>query len=275
MKISNKDKIIFIIVIFILAFAYFINRNTIIEIKEPVKVSATTATTTEFTIKESTDFYDIEAVYPNESLDTNHIMEKRIKSMVDGSKEDWKVGGDIYNIEKEISMKYPDRPITKYQLDITYTRFESKIHGTVSYVFEGYYFTGGAHGNTFIETYTFDKNGKVEIENIVDLKTNHNDINLTKILESKLKVVLGYDFDSSMLRDGLGLTLLKSDGITIDSIKNTIGFSFDSNFNKFVVLDEGIKFIFDSYQVAPYVVGSPEVILTWNELKPYLNSKNN
>lgn len=276
MKMLTKNNIIFVIVILILAFTYFTNNNKeIITETEPVKVIAPIATTTEFAIKESTDFYDIDAVYPNESLDKDHVMEKEIKKVVDFSKEYWKEGGDVYNTEKEISTTYPDRPIIKYQLGITYTKFESKMLETVTYVFEEYIFTGGAHGNTVVNTYTFDKTGKVEIESFLKLKENNNDISITKLLESKLKVVLGEDLNLNILRGGLGLSLLKSDGITIDLKKNTDGFSFDSNFKKFILLDEGIKFIFDSYQVAPYSAGNPEVILTWLELKQYLNLKNN
>ncbi len=277
MKMFTKNNIIFVIVIFILAFAYFVNnKNKRIIETEPVKTIDSVATTTEFTIKESTDFYDIDAVYPDEPLDKDHIMEKEIKKVVDFAKEDWKNDGDVYNTEKEISTKYPDRPMTKYLLGITYEKFESKMLETVTYVFEEYTFTGGAHGNTVIETYTFDKNGKVEIESFLKLKENNNDIYLTKLLEPKLKVVLGNEyFNLNMLKEGLGLSLLKSDGITIDPKKNTDGFSFDSNFKKFIILDEGIKFIFGQYQVAPYVAGNPEVMLTWKELELYLNFKNN
>jgi hypothetical protein len=278
MKILTKNNVIFIIVILILAFVYIrdmMNKTVEVE-QEPIKAVETIATSTDIVIKESTDFYDIDAKYPNESLDTNRIMEKYVKDTVNTYKEDWKIGGEVYNTEKEISTTYTDRPATKYLLNITYEKFESKMPETVTYVFEEYTFAGGAHGNTLIEAYTFDKTGKVEIESFLKLKENNNDIALTKLLESKLKTTPDNEyFNLNILRDGLGLSLLKSDGVTIDPKKNKYNFSFESNFKKFIILDEGITFIFDPYQIASYIEGSPEVILTWDELKPYLNLKNN
>lgn len=75
-------------------------------------------------------------------------------------------------------------------------------------------------------------------------------------------------YNEQMLPEGLGLAYIKADG-SFDKTKSD-GFDFISNFENFVILDEGIKFIFSQYQVAPYAAGMPEVVVGWDELKPYL-----
>lgn len=224
-------------------------------------------------INSETDFYSIKASYPEDPFDKEGIMGQMVKYLVDLKKEEWRDGGEIYNKEKELSEKFPERSKVKYELNVVYATSSSQKFDTRSYIFNVYQFTGGAHGNTAIATYNFNKKGLIKIEDIVDFGSG-NYIKLAKILRTKLQEKLGGNSDLRMINEGLGLTYLKSDN-TIDKEKcNCEGFYFPSNIQHFTIADEGVKFIFSQYQVAPYVVGMPQILVNWDELQPFLHKNN-
>lgn len=253
----------------IAAYVYVVKNDTKKrEVKSPVKVEQQ-ALANEKKITDKNDFYDIEATYPVEALDKNSVLENFVTSKVEEKKEQWKVGGEAYNEEKKIEKDFPDRPKMQYQYFISYKKYESKKWGTVSYAFTIYEFTGGANGNMTVTTFNFDGQGLVLIDNILDLSTNNNDIAVTKILRDKL--LTRENASSDMINEGLGLAYLKADGKTLDQKKcNCDGFFFPSNFQNFIVEDDGLRLIFNKYQVAPGSDGLPEVVLTYDSLKEYL-----
>lgn len=235
---------------------------------------ATTSTPLNLEEKKVTDnneFYEISAKYPVDSRDTAKDVETFVLYKVKEKQQDWKIGGEIYNEEKAITKLYPDRAKMVYIYDISYTAYESR--GTVSYVFTTYEFTGGAHGNSVVNTFTFNDEGKVEIEDILNLSENNNDIKLSRILAKEIERSQGDMFIEDMMMDGLGLAYLKADGVTLDKEKcNCDGFFFGSNFQNFYLTDEGITFLFNQYQVAPGASGIVKATLDWETLKPYLKS---
>ena len=223
------------------------------------------------TITDMNEFYDISAELPTEPWDKGGVMASYVNSVVDKAKSDWKIGGEAYKSEMQLTKDFVDKTPMKYELSIDYEKYTSKKLGTVTYVFTTYEFTGGAHGNTDVNTFTFNQGGQMSIDNVLALADNNNDIELSRAMLAKLPSILGDYADKQMMEDGLGISYLKSDGITLDKQKcNCDGFFFGSNFQKFVMLDSGIKFIMGQYQVAPYVAGMPEVKFSWAELAKYL-----
>ncbi len=159
----------------------------------------------------------------------------------------------------QLRKDFPDHPKTIYTYNLDYKSYNIANTNIVSYVLSGYEFTGGAHGNTAINTFTFDKDGQIKIEDILDFGTG-NGIKLTKLLESELIKQKGdMLFDTKMVEEALGIAYLKSDG-TIDKEKcNCDGFYMGSNFQNFYLTKDGITIIFPQYQVAPYAAGIIEV----------------
>jgi len=225
-------------------------------------------------IDDSNDFYTISASYPNENLDKNKVMEQFVKYQVGQKKEEWKIGGEIYNEEQKISKEFPDRPKMKYEFNLSYKKYESSKFGTISYVFTTYEYTGGANGNIKVNTFTFNNDGQVLIDNILNFTDNNNDIALTRVLAEKALSNKDDSFVKDMLYTGLGLDYLKADGITLDKNKcNCDGFFFPSNFQNFIIKDEGMTFIFNKYQISAGVAGTPEISLDWKNLSPYFTSE--
>lgn len=231
-------------------------------------------------------FYKIHAAYPYEPLDKDHLMRDYVEYAVGEKIEEWKVGGTLYNSEQEINQDFPNRTPTQYELNTTYKKYISEKQNTVTYVFTTYEFTGGAHGNSAVSTFTFglddrkktDKGevsvGKpISIQDILSFE-NGNDITLSQMLAKKLPAVLGDYAQEEMIENGLGLTYLKADGKTFDAEKcHCDGFFFGSNLQNFILADDGLVIILGQYQVAPYVSGMPEVKFSWKELEPFLNSE--
>lgn len=255
----NKKIILFIIVV-ILATAFILEYSGERNIDK-------------INISESTDFYKIEATYPKDSWDKKGEMEQVVKYMVNQKKDEWKKGGDIYNEEQRIAKEFPDRPKMAYDLNISYISTSSDRFKTRTYIFYVYQFTGGAHGATAVTTYTFNKKGRIRINQILDFD-NNKDISIVRLLAVNLKEILGDLSDEKTIDNGLGLSFLKKDG-SLDKEKcNCDEFFFSSNMENFVIKDEGISFIMKQYQVAPYVVGMPEVALSWDDLRPYVLKEN-
>lgn len=227
----------------------------------------------EKTITDKNDFYEISVKYPVDSRDTKKEIETFISYLVENKQQEWKVGGEIYNEEKALSNLYPDRPEMVYSYDISYETFESPNKGAVSYVFTAYQFSGGAHGSTQINTFTFDNEGRVDIEDMLNISENNNDIELSRILAAKIKKEQDEMFIEDMMMKGMGLAYLKADGVTLDKEKcNCDGFFYGSNLQNFYILDEGITFLFNQYQIAPGALGVIKTTLDWETLSPYLKS---
>lgn len=229
---------------------------------------------TKVAVEDQTDFYSIKAEYPKDPWDKQGVMRQMVDYMVNLKKEEWRADGDLYKAEQKISKDFPDRPKMKYELNISYVATSSTKMKTRSYVFSVYEFTGGAHGNTAIVSLNFTKDEQIKIEDAIDF--NQEDylatyVSLANILKSKLVASLGENSNEATIADGLGLKYIKSDG-TFDKEKcNCDGYYFPSNIQVFTIQDNGIKFIFGQYQVAAYVVGMPEVLVDWQEIKSYLN----
>ncbi len=261
MKNFNKLLFIFIslLIVYFIYIRYFsenIDKNTKDDIAVNIDSTPQKIIFEEKKIEESNEFYDIKVKYPKDYRDKKNIIEEKIISIVKQKQEEWKIGGELYNQEKDLSLKYTDRPIVKYELNIQYDKSFSEKNNVAGYIFKIYEFTGGAHGNTSITTYAFDENNLLSIDKYININEGSNAIKLTKILREKLKKNLGEYVNTEMLDQGLGLSMSNYD--------------YKTNFKNFIITDDGIRFLFEQYQVAPYSAGMQDVLLTWKELDEYL-----
>lgn len=267
----------------ILLLSYFNTRPNNIKFNNPVKNDTIQNTTTTKenvselsdtkNLEDSNKFYTIKAEYPIDAFDKEKSMENFVKYGFENKKEEWKVGGEAYNDYMKLKQDFPDRPEIKNEYIVNFKKFVSQKLGIHSYLFNQYEFTGGAHGNTSNATFNFNNKGYINLEKVLNLQ-NGNDLKITRMIYNKLPSILGDTFDKEMASSGLGLSYLKSDGITLDKAKcNCDGFLFASNLQNFIIGDDGITFVMGQYQVAPYVAGMPEVLIKWNELAPYVNKE--
>jgi hypothetical protein len=115
----------------------------------------------------------------------------------------------------------------------------------VSFKFEVYIFTGGAHGITSIKTFTFDMPTQKEIY-------------LTDLFKKDCKPFeVIYPLVKKRLEEKLNGTFWIEQGTGKEK----------ENYKHFVLSDRAVIFFFQQYQVAPYAMGIQEVKIPLTELK--------
>lgn len=146
---------------------------------------------------------------------------------------------------------------TGYEYDISF----GPIYQTdklLTYSFTEYSYTGGAHGGTSFIQQTFDKaDGKA--------LTAGEIFEQSKIAEviQLVKQGLAEQYFSDELKDGTTL----ADLLLIDP--DTLALPAQSpSFVK-----DGIDFVYQQYEIAPYAAGMPACVIPYSVIKPYLTEK--
>lgn len=139
-------------------------------------------------------------------------------------------------------------------LDISYKSYVSDM--TVSLNFDVNTDTGGAHNNLTTTTFNYDKilNKMLSTKDIFADQVNY--LNHLAIL---VKPLLKTELEKSQFQDDAWL----EEGAGPK----------EENYKQFVFTKDGLTFFFNSYQVAPYTVGSQEITLPYRELSSLLDSE--
>ncbi len=122
--------------------------------------------------------------------------------------------------------------------------------------FDFYSFTGGAHGNTTTNYYNFDVENQTILEYdklFTDQEKSALDEIGEKILRAKYKVK-----ENEKLTDA---------GFWFGKNK---GFSLNGNF---LILHDGLKFLFNQYEIAPYSMGQIEIFIPKEKLPESVREK--
>lgn len=115
-----------------------------------------------------------------------------------------------------------------WNLDLDYKKYESDT--IVSYIVQGYEYTGGAHGNTFLQSFNYDKKTGKQIT-IEDIVTNQSTfINLSALAKKELTIDYPEGVDEKV-----------------------------TNWNVWYADNTSVTFIFVPYQIAAYAVGQQEL----------------
>ena len=138
----------------------------------------------------------------------------------------------------------PDMP-GGYTTEITYKvpLLNSKV---VTMEIDGYSFTGGAHPNPFALLLSYDLTKGAKPLAITDVISDTNAVR--PALEKAYKISKG-------LKETDPLSDLVYPEIKQMNMPANIG-----------VAAEGIRFFYNAYEIAPYVVGPGDVLLTWEQL---------
>lgn len=122
----------------------------------------------------------------------------------------------------------------------------------VCYALNQYEYTGGAHGNGFNLYHIFDLKNKNKITKKEIFKKGTDAKLLAKIIE-KLA-----------LKNGVkGQNGLKSAGYWVQEIKPN---------NNIYITKAGVVFHYNAYEIAPYAMGTTEILIPFNEIKNILKT---
>lgn len=131
------------------------------------------------------------------------------------------------------------------------TGFDVKLlnEEVLSLALNHYEFTGGAHGNYYSIGFTFDlKTG--ELLTLKSIITSESLPFITRLCETKIKEM----YEATSLTEA---------GMFEDQLEITID-------QDFFLLEEGLVFQFDPYEIAPYVMGNIEVLIPAEEISEFL-----
>ncbi len=202
-------------------------------------------------------YYDIDAQYPAQTLllasagpKADKAAAALMRDFIDTSAKQFKVDGNFANLTPEdIKMMGFDSG-RKESLQITYITATGPH--TVSYIFTVSEDTGGAHGNTFYKTFTFDSATGTAL-GLRDLfKPNTPYLNtLTAISRDKLPDLIG--------KDAADMTFI-----------NAGTESEEKNFENFFIDDKSFVLLFPPYAVAAYSAGTQTLPISLSTLKNIL-----
>jgi hypothetical protein len=237
-----------IAVLAVIGFVFYSHRATT---ALPVQVSETTplpgatdwpsAKVSDATVTDNGSYYTINATYP---VVKDATISGYFKSFVDDSVTQFK--SDTSWAANNGANQAPAEAAS-LSLHITYTEEQSSIAD--NYIFATDTYTGGAHDLQATKTYSFSPTGQ-QIP-VSGLFTN-GDAGLKTIAPYvKDQLSASTDADASMIADGTAPT--------------------EANYENFTIESDGVTFIFDPYQVAPYSDGQQKVKVPLSVFKSIAN----
>ncbi len=191
------------------------------------------------TFSDSNQYYTIDAAYP---LTADPRISDGLKSFIDDQIAQFK-SDTSWATDPSISSA------SEGTLSLSIDYKEQKSKNADVYIFSISTYTGGAHGLQFTRTFNYDQNGKVVA--LAELFTN-GEKGLETIAPFVQKAITAKKIsDADWIKDGTAPTL--------------------ENYQSFVISDEGVTFIFDAYQVAPYAAGTQSILVPITAFKSIAN----
>lgn len=225
-------------------------------LQAPTTTDSTPAEPTK--ISEEATYYTVDASFPSETPLKKSAGTTADKAAVDfmhgfvmGQIDAFKKSGDFENLtHDDIQMLHLDE--RKYSLGITY---ETKQSGrTVTYVFELFTDTGGAHPNTTYRTITFDlKTGRPLTTADLFEKGSPFLETLSTLARAKLPALIAS-------REEVSVSEVQMDFIN-DGTKPE-----PPSFMNFYLEPGTLTLIFPPYQVGPYVLGRVDLTIPTSEV---------
>lgn len=215
---------------------------------------------------EGGQYYEIDITYPdrtplwnawNPAADTRarNEMETWLKGDSAQFLQDIDVA-DISGPEKESL----DENGEKYTYDATYKPFASANGRAISYEYDIYVDTGGAHPNGYFQTFTFDKSGgDVTLASLFAPGSQYLQ-RLSAIATAQVKSQIGERLN--LASDADIESALFADGLTASP----------DNFANFVIDGSNLVILFPPYQVAPYAAGTFEIRIPLSQLSDMLQA---
>ena len=174
-----------------------------------------------------------------------------VDSFVNGNATSYK--NDMLPLYNEDKRDIDKRPIYEYAADIR-TRIEDGKEGVITYFIDMYNFEGGAHGLSQLLTLNFDK-------------TTGKTITLEDVLVPGYKVKLNALLQKALMR--------KADCKDINELHDK-GYRFSMEMypsSNYVLGRDGITFIYNPYEIAPYALGRIELTVRDNDMEELMKKE--
>lgn len=127
------------------------------------------------------------------------------------------------------------------------------VKDIMSYGVERYVFLGGPHGNNYRLFVNFDLLSGKELREKDIFEEDYED----KLTELLLKNMVEQNDEIDLIKD------LEMAGYNVDDIHPN---------DNFYLAEEGITYVFNPYEIAPYSMGETEILIPWEDAEPLLQS---
>ncbi len=216
------------------------------------------AATEPVTVTDEATYYTVRALYPSETplkasagAQADQTAVSVMKTFVEQEIARFKDNGNFANLSHDdVQMLGLDQ--RKYELDLEYTTHAG--NATLTYVYQMYMDTGGAHPNVFYRTFTFDVKTGAQLsmhdlfaEDAPYLET------LSTLSRSKLPAFMA-------ARSGVAVSEVDTDYIASGTM------AVEDAFQNFYFKDGNLVLLFPPYQIGPYVLGMIELPIPVSEL---------
>ena len=126
-----------------------------------------------------------------------------------------------------------------------------EVKGILSYCVERYVYTGGAHGSNFRQFVNYNLQTGEQIDEEQLFAENYQEP-LTQLL---LQYMVEQNDEIELIQD------LQEAGYNVDDIHPN---------DNFYLAEEGITYVFNPYDIAPYALGETEILIPWSALQNIL-----
>lgn len=217
-------------------------------------------------VTENAKYYDIEARYPSSTplaatagTEADAAAVAVMRAWIEATMQEFKANGGFETLTPEdIAMLGYDQG-RKQELGIEY-EVKQDAH-TVSFVYAIYSDTMGAHPNTFIRTFMFDRKTGAELS-LSSIFAPGSGYLVT--LSTKARAIL-----APHIAEASAIPLEEFDRTYLESGTEPVS----DNFQWFYFEEDALVLLFPAYQVGPYVIGPQEVRIPKTELSTILRSE--
>jgi hypothetical protein len=222
---------------------WYVNKGQRVTNPAPVSTDTTSQwpskEITKQTISEENQYYTISAAYPQTGSDR---ITRELQAFVEDQIAQFK-SDTAWVTDPSLD----SAAAGSLSLSVDYREVVSSYADT--YVFTVSTYTGGAHGLQVTRTFAYDKLGTPIALNTLFANP---DTGLAKVAAFVQGELTKKDIsDPQWIKDGAAATA--------------------ENYQSFIISDEGVTFVFDPYQVAPYAAGTQNILVPFAVFKPLAN----
>ena len=123
-------------------------------------------------------------------------------------------------------------------------------------------YLGGAHPNSYVTAFNYSprENRALELEDLFQEESDYK------------SVILDYVWEQLVNNPNTYMSVAAgTDGETTLVTKDLLRGDFDAELSRFFIDSDGLLFVFDPYQVAPYAAGIIEVKVPYSDLEDIIN----
>lgn len=246
MNKNTKLIIFFLIIIVAAVFVYITDRKSVVAPGNEQKVEPNMSAfdlstiTTETGTDTSNEGLEIKFEYPKGIIGADYV-----RGVIDTKLAQFKTDNDPAKFSTQELADYGPNKDRPYSFITIYKAYASK--SVLTHRVDTYMYTGGAHGNTFIETFMYTSDGVL---------TKPQDLFVDQTGVQK--------FSELVINEALALTDYK-EVINTEWLADSAGPDV-SNFKTLAFDGTDIVVIFQQYDIAPYAAGIIEVRVPLNKL---------